>query len=87
VARLNGSATEVRTGLAELSPRFVREYATIKVEVGGPDEVFWQVGAQARQDFIRAEMIIIPGVLLLLVLVYRRVVTAALVRWCSPGGK
>ncbi|BAJ28111.1 MULTISPECIES: MMPL family transporter [Kitasatospora] len=71
-AWLDGTATESRAKLAELSPRFTRQDATVKVEVGGQDEVFRQVGAQARKDFLGAEAIVLPAVLLLLLLVYRR---------------
>ncbi|GAA2107199.1 MMPL family transporter [Kitasatospora saccharophila] len=71
-AWLDGTATESRAALAELSPRFTRQDATVKVEVGGQDEVFRQVGAQARKDFLGAEAIVLPAVLLLLLLVYRR---------------
>lgn len=78
VVRMSGSATEVRNELAELSPRYTRENAAIKVEVGGSDEVFRQAGRQAMQDFVRAELIILPSVFLLLILVYRRVIVAAL---------
>ncbi|MFF2660995.1 MMPL family transporter [Kitasatospora sp. NPDC058032] len=71
-AWLDGTATESRERLADLSPKFTRETADIKVEVGGQDEVFRQVGAQARKDFLGAEAIVLPIVLLLLLAVYRR---------------
>ena len=78
VVRMSGSATEVRNELAVLSPRYTREDDTIKVEVGGSDEVFRQAGRLAMQDFVRAELIILPSVFLLLVWVYRRVRLAAI---------
>ncbi|MFE7563544.1 MMPL family transporter [Kitasatospora sp. NPDC057500] len=71
-AWLDGTATESRERLADLSPKFTRETADVKVEVGGQDEVFRQVGAQARKDFLGAEAIVLPIVLLLLLAVYRR---------------
>ncbi|MGH3682421.1 MAG: MMPL family transporter, partial [Natronosporangium sp.] len=71
-AWLPGTATEVRTELADLSPELTRDTGAVTVAVGGQDEVFRQVAEQARQDFVRAEVIILPVVLLLLLWVYRR---------------
>lgn len=71
-AYMPGDPTAVRETLAELSPAFTREDDLIKVEVGGQDEIFRQVGEFARQDFVRAELIILPAVFLMLLLLYRR---------------
>ncbi|WP_223069160.1 MMPL family transporter [Paenibacillus caui] len=78
LAHLKGTVTEARTALGELSPRFTRDNSLFKVEVGGQDEIFRQAAQLARQDFLRAEMIILPGVFLLLLLVYRRLWATAL---------
>lgn len=78
LAHMSGSATDVRGELAELSPQFTRENDVIRVEVGGQDEIFRQVGEFARQDFIRAELIILPAVLVMLLFVFRRVRAALL---------
>jgi len=78
LATLNGTVTEARTALGELSPRYMRDDGLVRVEVGGQDEIFRQAAELARQDFVRAEMIILPGVLLLLFLVYRRFRATAL---------
>ncbi|MGW8763480.1 MMPL family transporter [Streptomyces sp. NPDC055815] len=72
IARMAGTVTEARTKLAEFSPEFARDDATVRVEVGGGDEVFRQAAAQARTDFLRAELIVFPLVLLLLAVIYRR---------------
>ncbi|MEV0373320.1 MMPL family transporter [Streptomyces sp. NPDC050636] len=64
--------------LPTLAPHFTRVNGTIRVEVGGGDEVFRQTMERARQDFLRAELVILPMVLLLLWWVYRRL-SAALV--------
>src|SRR5690606_15762494 len=77
-AWLPGTATEVRELLADLSPELTRDTGVISVAVGGQDEVFRQVAEQARQDFIRAELIILPMVVLLLLWVYRRLSPALL---------
>ncbi|WP_025689778.1 MMPL family transporter [Paenibacillus zanthoxyli] len=78
LAHLKGTVTEARTALGKLSPKFTRENNLFKVEVGGQDEIFRQAAGLARQDFVRAEMIILPGVFLLLLLVYRRFRATAL---------
>ncbi|MDX6739161.1 MMPL family transporter [Actinocorallia sp. A-T 12471] len=68
-----GDADQVRRDLLpDLAPSLARDDAVVRVEVGGGDEVFRQVMAQARQDFLRAELIVVPLVLLLLFAVYRR---------------
>jgi RND superfamily putative drug exporter len=46
--------------------------ADVEVTLGGGDEIFRIVAGQARTDFLRAELIVVPLVLLLLWLVYRR---------------
>ncbi|MEU5725257.1 MMPL family transporter [Micromonospora sp. NPDC047738] len=68
-----GDANEVRRNLLPgLADTFTRQDDTITVQVGGGDEVFRTVMQQARADFIRAELVILPMVLLLLWWVYRR---------------
>ncbi|MBX3493891.1 MAG: MMPL family transporter [Parvibaculum sp.] len=76
--RIPGDATESRAILTRLSPAFTMEDEIIQVSVGGGDEVFRQVGEQARQDFIRAEMIVIPLVFVLLCFAMRGIVAAFL---------
>ncbi|WP_329385427.1 MMPL family transporter [Streptomyces sp. NBC_01351] len=82
IARLSGTVTEARTRLAGLSPDFTRDGSgpgsVVKVRVGGGDEVFRQAAEQARKDFLRAEAIVVPLVLLLLFAVYRRFSAALL---------
>jgi RND superfamily putative drug exporter len=46
--------------------------ADVEVTLGGGDEIFRIVAGQARTDFLRAELIVVPLVLALLWLVYRR---------------
>lgn len=72
LAHLKGTATEARSALSELTPAYAGETDQFHIEVGGQDELFRQAAELARRDFIRAEMIIIPGAMLLLMLVYRR---------------
>jgi len=77
LARLPGSATETRAMMGELSPRYTIETKRLRVGVRG-DEVFRQVGQQAAEDFVRAELIIFPGVFLLLLVFFRNVAAAVL---------
>jgi RND superfamily putative drug exporter len=76
--RMEGTVTEARTALGEISPDFTRDDELIRVEVGGGDEVFRQAAEQAQADFLLAEAIIFPLVFVLLFLLYRRVSVAAL---------
>ncbi|MDF2693193.1 MAG: drug exporter of the superfamily-like protein [Labilithrix sp.] len=78
VARMLGTTTEVRKRLTELSPRLTREDAHVLVRVGGREEVFRQVGAQSREDMQRAELFILPAVLVLLLVVFRGPIAAVL---------
>ncbi|MFE5486055.1 MMPL family transporter [Streptomyces sp. NPDC056527] len=78
LARLEGSATETRARLATLSPLLTRTTPELTVQVGGQEEISRQVGEQARADFLTAEILVLPAVVLLLILVYRRT-TAALI--------
>jgi putative drug exporter of the RND superfamily len=77
LARVPGEVNEVRALVGELAEAFTRETATVRVSPGGQDVVFREIGAQARVDFLRAEIVVIPLVLLLLLLVYRRIALAA----------
>ncbi|MER6996119.1 MMPL family transporter [Streptomyces sp. NPDC000410] len=76
LARLEGTATEVRAELAVLSPKLTRTTPEITVTVGGQEEISRQVGEQARADFLTAEILVLPAVILLLILVYRRTAAA-----------
>lgn len=78
LGRMAGDATEARAALTELSPRYTTNTDVMSVRVGGQDEVFREVGAQSQQDFVRAEMIVFPGVFVLLLLIFRRVSAALL---------
>ncbi|WP_084550284.1 MMPL family transporter [Actinomadura rifamycini] len=77
LAWVPGDADHVRTGvLPDLAADLTRTDAAVAVTVGGGDEVFRTVMEQARADFVRAELIILPLTLLLLWLVYRRFAAA-----------
>ncbi|WP_082801303.1 MMPL family transporter [Herbidospora cretacea] len=77
LAWIPGDAHTVRrTVLPALTPEFTRDGPLVRVEVGGGDEVFRQVMEQARADFLRAEIVVLPLVLGLLWLVYRRFAAA-----------
>ncbi|MEW9527105.1 MMPL family transporter [Microbispora sp. NPDC049125] len=77
LAWVPGDADKVRREvLPALTPRFTRSDAVIDVRAGGSDEVFRMVMEQARRDFVRAELVVLPMALLLLWLVYRRLPAA-----------
>ncbi|MGW4475355.1 MMPL family transporter [Nonomuraea sp. NPDC004354] len=79
VARIPGDADVVRSRiLPALVPEVTKGDAVVSVRAGGGEEVFRQTVPQARQDFLRAEMIIFPLVFALLWLYSRRVLGAVL---------
>ena len=73
LVRVPGDVNEARATVGALAEEFSGRRGVVSVRSGGQDEVFREIGAQAREDFLRAELIVIPMVLVLLVLVYRRV--------------
>ncbi|MER7210096.1 MMPL family transporter [Streptosporangium sp. NPDC000239] len=79
LAWVPGSADHVRRDvLPGLARAFTGPSGPVRVEVGGGDEVFRQVMEESRSDFTRAELIIVPMVLLALWWVYRRLAAALL---------
>ncbi|GAB3813716.1 MMPL family transporter [Kribbella italica] len=78
LVRVPGEVNEARARVGELADRYAGESGPLTVRAGGQDEVFREIGAQARTDFLRAEAIVLPMVLLLLLLIYRRVALALL---------
>ncbi|MDT0302397.1 MMPL family transporter [Streptomonospora wellingtoniae] len=78
IARMGGDVTEARERLGELSPEYTRDQGPVSIAVGGGDEVFRQAAEQARSDFVTAEIIVLPMVLVLLWFIYRRLPAAAL---------
>ncbi|MGW1742924.1 MMPL family transporter [Nocardia sp. NPDC001965] len=78
VARIPGSANVVRSEiLPAIVPDLTRSDDLIEVRAGGGEEIFRQTVPQARQDFLRAELLIFPLAFLLLWLYSRRVLGAA----------
>ncbi|WP_350279364.1 MMPL family transporter [Kribbella sp. HUAS MG21] len=73
LVRVPGDVNEARQRVGELAAQYAGPRDAITVQSGGQDEVFREIGAQARQDFLRAEVVVIPMVLGLLILIYRRV--------------
>jgi RND superfamily putative drug exporter len=71
-----GEVNEARQRVGDLAAQYAGSRAGITVQPGGQDEVFREIGAQARADFLRAEVIVIPMALGLLILIYRRVSAA-----------
>ncbi|MEU6641600.1 MMPL family transporter [Saccharomonospora sp. NPDC046836] len=76
LVRVPGEVNEARARVGELAESYAGERELIHVQAGGSDEVFREIGAESRQDFLRAEIIVIPMVLILLMLFYRRVTLA-----------
>nr|BFF25122.1 hypothetical protein GCM10025732_30870 [Glycomyces mayteni] len=78
-AYLPGEVTHVREDvLPRLEAEFERTEGPLEVAIGGSDELFREAAAIAREDFLLAEAIVIPGLLVLLVVIYRRPAAAFL---------
>jgi RND superfamily putative drug exporter len=79
LVRVPGDADHVRARvLPALLPEATRGDDAITVRAGGGEEVFRQTVPLARQDFVRAELVIFPLVFALLWLYLRRVLAAVL---------
>ena len=76
LVRVPGEVNEARARVGELAKEFAGQRDDLTVRSGGQDEVFREIGAQARADFLRAELIVLPMVLALLILIYRKVALA-----------
>lgn len=79
LAWAGGSADSVRGELLpaiEASIIGTVDDPAVQIQLGGSDEIFRAVAEQARADFLRAELIILPLVIALLWLVYRRISAA-----------
>ncbi|GGS87023.1 MMPL family transporter [Nonomuraea spiralis] len=77
VVRVPGDADHVRTRvLPGLVPRIVGEQGPFQVRAGGGEEVFRETVPLARQDFVRAELVIFPLAFVLLWLYQRRAMAA-----------
>lgn len=71
--RLAGDVNVRRTvTLPRLERLFVQDNEILSVGIGGGEEVFRQGAAQSREDFVRAEIIILPLLLGMLWLLLRR---------------
>jgi len=78
LAYVEGDATTARAAIADYIPMFTRQEGTISVRVAGGEAATTQISAQAIRDFARAELIIVPLMLVLLIVIYRRVALALL---------
>jgi putative drug exporter of the RND superfamily len=78
LATLDGKQNAQNKTLDGLTPRFTRSDSVVTVGVGGYAEVFRQVTHQVEKDLVRAEMIVAPLLLILLLIVFRSAVAATL---------
>ncbi|MFD1373720.1 MMPL family transporter [Actinoplanes sichuanensis] len=73
LAHVTGDATSARLHIRErILPAYTRDTGLIQVRVGGAEAVAGQVSEQATRDFLRAELLIVPVMIVLLVVLYRR---------------
>ncbi|MEV4276394.1 MMPL family transporter [Actinoplanes xinjiangensis] len=79
LAHVTGDATSARLHIRErILPAYTRDTGLIRIDVGGAEAVSSQVSQQATRDFLRAELLIVPVMIVLLVVLYRRLRLALL---------
>ncbi|MFE6649021.1 MMPL family transporter [Nocardioides sp. NPDC057772] len=78
LAHVTGDATSAREAIAGYIPDYTRSSGPIEVRVAGSEAASTQISEQATADFLRAEVIILPLMLILLVVIYRRLSSALL---------
>ena len=79
LAYVEGDATTTRLEIREnLLPAFTRADDAVVVQVAGSEAVSSQISQQATQDFVRAELLIVPLMVILLIVLYRRIRLALL---------
>ncbi|MGI8664134.1 MAG: MMPL family transporter [Acidimicrobiales bacterium] len=77
-ARYDGSSNELNKASGDIVARYTRHGDGIQVQVGGFGPVFREVGDTIEHDLVIAELLAFPITLLLLLLVFRGAVAAAL---------
>ncbi|GIF37914.1 membrane protein [Actinoplanes xinjiangensis] len=79
LAHVTGDATSARLHIRErILPAYTRDTGLLRIDVGGAEAVSSQVSQQATRDFLRAELLIVPVMIVLLVVLYRRLRLALL---------
>ena len=77
-ARFDGEGNELNDAAKTIVERYTRHAGGIQVQVGGFGPIFREVGDTIERDLVTAELIAFPITLLLLLLVFRGAVAAAL---------
>jgi RND superfamily putative drug exporter len=78
LATLPGEADEIADHLEALAPRYENGFGPLAVTLGGQAEADREMAEQTERDLIRAELLVTPIILLLLVVVFRGIVAALL---------
>ncbi|UED86506.1 MMPL family transporter [Streptomyces profundus] len=78
LARIVGDETEAQNSVGALAERYEGERDGLDIRVGGEAQVAVEINEQTQRDLLRAELIIAPVVMVILLLVFRSLVAAAL---------
>jgi RND superfamily putative drug exporter len=78
MARITGDEDAVQDRVDDITPRYVSDGSSIRVQAGGSAEMVREVQGQLERDLTQAELFSMPVLLVLLVLVFGSVVAAAL---------
>jgi RND superfamily putative drug exporter len=78
LGRVDGTDKEISDAIQAVNDGFSGNQGALRVQVGGRDAVFDEIGETVRSDLSKAESIAIPITLVLLVLVFGSLVAASL---------
>jgi RND superfamily putative drug exporter len=78
LGRVDGNEDDTRETVNEIRERFTYDDGEVSVGVTGREAVFAEVGETIEADLAKAELIAFPITLLLLIIVFRSVIAAAL---------
>ncbi len=78
LARVGGTESEAKEHVERLHDRYAGTFGPLDVTIGGQAQVDNEVDAQSASDLLRAELIVMPITLLILLIVFRSLVAALL---------
>jgi RND superfamily putative drug exporter len=78
LARVSGTESQAKERVEQLQDRYAGSFGPLEVTLGGQAQVDNEVDAQSARDLLRAEAIVLPITLVILLIVFRSVVAALL---------
>jgi RND superfamily putative drug exporter len=78
LARVGGTESQAKKHVKQLHDRYAGSFGPLMLKLGGQAQVDNEVDAQSASDLLRAEIIVMPITLIILLIVFRSVVAALL---------